>query len=140
MKRRLCVTRTFAIVLAIAEAGSAAPVAVPQAKPTPPATVDRRSGGSGDPGRYGAAYGTPEFRGLDDRESRPWPELHAIRTIGRLEEIPGRRKGGGRQASPSAGLHTEWDSDYALYRICGEQTCLAIVPVDEVQDAVAASV
>ena len=141
MRMRLSMARTFAFVLAIAQAGAAAPVAAPQAKPTPPATLERAGGGTRDITHYEAAYGTPEFRGLDDRESRPWPERQAIRTIGTLQEIPGRRKGAGSQASQGASIRaTEWDSDYALYRICGDQICLAIVPVDEMKDAVATSV
>jgi hypothetical protein len=79
-------------------------------------------------------YGTPEFRGLDDEQSRPWPARQAIRTFGRLEEIQGRRKGRSSSSGPEPGNAREWDSEFALYEICGERICLAIVPVQELQD------
>lgn len=38
------------------------------------------------------------------------------------EASPGRFGGGG-----------EWDNPYALYRLCGERVCLALVPVEEIR-------
>jgi hypothetical protein len=111
-----------------------APAAAPQARPTPPPTVTGDRIGSSGIGRYEVMYGTPEFRTLDDEQSRPWPTRQAIRTIGRLEQIPGRGKGGQATPGPTPGRGREWDSEFALYEICGEQICLAIVPVVELQN------
>jgi hypothetical protein len=86
----------------------------------------------GDVGRYAGLYGPPEFRGLDDEGARPWPELRAIRTIGRLEEIPGRRSG---KASPGAiNGGGDYDNPAAFYHLCAERHCLALVPVEEMRD------
>jgi hypothetical protein len=110
---------------------------------TPPAleSPDRAAIGGRDVSRYRAMYGEPEFRGLDDEQSRPWPLRQAIRTIGRLEPILERGKSGqdtGRQtAGQTPGRDREWDSEVALYEICGGQTCLAIVLVQELQDVFA---
>jgi hypothetical protein len=82
-------------------------------------------------------YGTPEFRGLDDEQSRPWPMRQAIRTIGQLEKIPGRGKSGQAYAGPTPGRGREWDSEFAFHEICAGLTCLAIVPVQELMDAFA---
>jgi hypothetical protein len=132
MTRRLA---PVAAILATALMRANAPSA-PQARPTPAPTGDRVSASNANIGRYEALYGTPQFRGLDDEQSRPWPNRQAIRTIGRLEEIPGRRKG--RTSSSSSGKEPgntrEWDSEFALFEICGERVCLAIVPVQELQD------
>ena len=77
-------TRTLALVMAIALIRSDAPEAAPQARPTPPPTLagERVAGGSGGPiSRYETMYGTPEFRGLDDEQSRPWPNRQAPRAM-----------------------------------------------------------
>ncbi len=129
--------RQLALVMAIALMRSGTPAAAPQARPTPPPTGDRVSAGSSNIGRYEALYGTPEFRGLDDEQSRPWQTRRAIRTIGRLEEIPGRGKGRSSSSGPVPGNAREWDTEFALYEICGERLCLAIVPVQELQDVLA---
>jgi len=136
---RLAMIRLFALVMSIALIRSDAPAA-PQARPTPPPTLagDRVAGGSGGPiSRYATMYGTPEFRGLDDEQSRPWPMRQAIRTIGQLELIPGRGRSGQANAAPNPGRRREWDSEFALFEICGDQFCLAIVPVQEMQDVLA---
>ena len=133
---RLAMIRLFALVMSIALIRSDAPAA-PQARPTPPPTLagDRVAGGSGGPiSRYATMYGTPEFRGLDDEQSRPWPTRQAIRTIGRLEAIPGRGRSGQANAGPTPGGRREWDSEFALFEICGDLLCLGIVPVQELQD------
>jgi hypothetical protein len=133
-------TRTLALAVAVALMRSDAPVAAPQARPTPPPTLagDRVAGGSGGPiSRYETMYGTPEFRGLDDEQSRPWPMRQAIRTIGRLEAIPGRGRSGQDSTAPTPGQRREWDSQLALHEICAERTCLAIVPVQELVDVFA---
>jgi hypothetical protein len=85
-------------------------------------------------GKYEMLYGPPEFRALDDDGARPWPDRKAIRTTGRLEEIRGRGRSG--EASPGRGESGgEWDNPYALYRLCRERTCLALVPVPEIRNA-----
>jgi hypothetical protein len=103
---------------------------------TPPAleSPDRVAIGGRDVSRYRAMYGEPEFRGLDDEQSRPWPMRQAIRTIGRLERILERGKSGQGTAGQTSGRGREWDSEVAPYEICGGQICLAIVPVQELQD------
>ena len=55
-------TRTLALVMAVALMRSDAPGAAPQARPTPPPTLagDRVAIGGGDISRYQAMYGTPE--------------------------------------------------------------------------------
>ena len=123
---------TLALTLALAS-GRAAPA--PQVRPLqPPITQGGRTAvGTADIGRYELLYGTPEFRGLDDDSARPWPERSAIRTVGRLEEIPGR----GRSAAAAPGFlggGTDYDNPYAVFRVCGERRCLALVPVAEMQD------
>ncbi len=134
-------TRTLALAVAVALMRSDAPVAAPQARPTPPPTLagDRTAGGSGGSiSRYETMYGSPEFRGLDDEQSRPWPMRQAIRTIGRLEAIPGRGRSGGQDSTvPTPGQRREWDSQLALHEICAERMCLAIVPVQELVDVFA---
>src|SRR5262245_60981760 len=132
-------TRTLALAVAVALMRFDAPGATPQARPTPPPTLsgNRAAIGGRDVSRYEVMYGSPEFRGLDDEESRPWPTRQAIRTIGQLEPIPGRGKRGQGSARPTAGQTTgqtagrrrEWDSDVALHEICRGRWCLAIVPV-----------
>jgi len=119
---------------------SGAHAAAPQAKPTPPPTLTGDRVDSSGIGRYGALYGTPEFRGLDDEQSRPWPMRQAIRTIGVLEKIPGRGRSGQGSSGPTPGSRREWDSEYAFHEICKELTCLALVPVQEMQDVFAGRV
>ena len=132
----LAMIRLLALVVAIALTCSDAPGAAPQARPTPPPTLagDRAAIGGGDVSRYRAMYGTPEFRGLDDEQSRPWPMRQAIRTIGQLESIPGRGRGGQANATREPGRTREWDSEFALFEICSDRFCLAIVPVQELQN------
>lgn len=127
-----------AIALGTASVASSGAGLGPQAR-GPTNVGDRAALGSGDVSRYEIMYGSPEFRGLDDEQARPWPTKQAIRTIGQLEEIPGR----GKRADPSLGLTATsraWDNAYARYEICGERFCLAIVPVQELQDAFAGTV
>ena len=123
-------TVTLALTLAIWQR----PAAATQAPGLTPPQGSRVVISNGkDVGRYEGMYGKPEFRGLDDRNSRPWPHKRAIRTVGRFEAIPGR---GPRDRDPTAtdGTQLEWDSQYAHFRICGEELiCLAIVPVEELQ-------
>ena len=126
--------RAFGPLLALAGAAAAAPQAPP---PRPPTSYGDRVA-IGDIGRYALLYGTPEFRGLDDDNARPWPERSAIRTVGTLEEIPGRRRSG--DASAALPGSDDYDSVYALLRVCGERHCLALVPVPEMQDAFAGPV
>ena len=64
----------------------------------PPATYADRVSTNASIGRYEALYGSQQFRALDDESAQPWPVRTAIRTIGRLEETPGRGKSG--EASP----------------------------------------
>jgi len=120
--------------IAIGTASAASSGAAPAPQVNPPGNVGNRVAvGSRNVSRYQAMYGSPEFRGLDDEESRPWPTKQAIRTVGRLEEIPGR----GRRADPSLATTPagrEWDNAWARYEICAERLCLAIVPVEELQD------
>ena len=128
-----------ALAIGLSPWASGPSLASPQARPTPPPgnNGDRVAIGSGGPvGRYEIMYGTPEFRGLDDDQSRPWPRKQAIRTVGRLEEIPGRGKRAGAAEAPTP-TGREWDSAYALYEICGERFCLALVPVQELQNVFA---
>lgn len=120
----------FGTWLAAADAAGAAPQATAPRAPTP---YGNQVAIGGDVSRYAVLYGTPEFRGLDDDGARPWPERSAIRTIGRLEEIPGRRRSG--EASPDVpGGSGEYDNPAAVYRACAERHCLALVPVEEMQD------
>jgi len=125
----------LALTLALTLAAGDGPGALPQAVPVTPPQGGRVavSNSNRDVGRYEAMYGKPEFRALDDLTSRPWPTRRAIRTVGRLEPIPGRgRRGGDSKASD--GIASEWDNAYALYRICAEpMICLALVPVEEMQ-------
>jgi len=99
--------------------------------------------------RYEALYGRPEFRSLDEGSGKPWPPLRAIRTLGRLERIPGRGKSGeaspgqkddsrsgagnrGRDPRAAAGRAGDYDNPpYAIYRICLERSCLVLTPVEE---------
>jgi hypothetical protein len=122
-----------ALAVLIAGIGSVAEAA-PQA--TRPERGQNVEVSNGQGGRRRAMYGAPEFRALDDPQARPWPQRQAIRTRGRLEEIPGRRSPAGI-GTDSAGPAPEWDSPYAHYQICGELACLAIVPVDEFKDGIA---
>jgi hypothetical protein len=129
--------RTLAVGPLLALAGAAAPA--PQVSPVrPPSNYGDRVAIGGDIGRYALLYGTPEFRGLDDEHARPWPERSAIRTVGTLEEIPGRGRSGDSSASVPGG--NDYDSAYALFRVCAERRCLALVPVPEMQDAFAGPV
>jgi hypothetical protein len=130
--------RPIALVLAFGQAGSTSPGAAPQARPTPPPTVTGDRGGSSSISRYEMLYGTPEFRGLDDEQSRPWPQRRSIRTIGQLEAIAGRGRSGQSSSVPAG--RREWDNQYAFHEICKELTCLAIVPVRELQDVFAGRV
>ena len=111
-------------------------VPAPQVGPVqPPRQSSQRVTVGADIGRYEALYGRPEFRGLDDDTARPWPQRRAIRTVGRLEEIPGRGRSGGSSPGPLGGA--EYDNAYALFRVCGDQHRLALVPVPEMQDVFA---
>ena len=122
----------FAFTLALTLAVWDGPAAATQAPLFTPPQGSRVEISNGNTGRYAGMYGKPEFRGLDDRDSRPWPTKTAIRTVGRFEEIPGR---GGRNGAATDGIPLEWDSQYARYRICGTEMmiCLALVPVQELQ-------
>jgi hypothetical protein len=79
-------------------------------------------------------YGPEEFRTLDEAAAN-WPVRTAIRTVGRLERILGRREGG----APAPGASVTqgqgrllWDNQLARYAICGERrVCIALVPVEE---------
>jgi hypothetical protein len=97
----------------------------------PPLTYTDRASTDANISRYEALYGPPQFRALDDESARPWPVRTAIRTIGRLEGIPGRGKSG--EASPGRSGGGEWDNPYAVYRLCGQRRCLALVPVEEMR-------
>jgi hypothetical protein len=77
-------------------------------------------------------YGTAEFRGVDDEMARPWPQRSSIRTVARLEEIPGA--GRSAAASTPVGQVVEYANQYATYMLCGERHCIAIVPVEEMQE------
>jgi hypothetical protein len=129
---------TLALTLALASVRVAL---APQDRPIQPpiAQAGRVAVGAVDIGRYEALYGTPEFRALDDESARPWPERSAIRTVGRLEEIPGR----GRSGAAAPGLFGgggDYDNAYAVFRVCARRHCLALVPVPEMQDAFAGPV
>jgi len=115
-----------------------------------PAPVGSRIALGADVGRYEALYGPPEFRSLDDDSAKPWPPQRAIRTLGRLERIPGRGRSGeaspglkdggqrGTADSGGAGPGRAGDYDnppYAVYRICRERSCLVLTPVDEMRAA-----
>lgn len=123
-----------ALVLASPHFVAGGGVAPAQGRPIePPVTYGERVTNGADVGRYEALYGPPQFRALDDESSRPWPQRTALRTIGRLEQIPGRGKSA--EASPGlVGGGGEWDNPYAAYRLCAERTCLALVPVREMRD------
>ena len=127
MARTLLHALALGTCLATVGAAGPAPQATP---PRGPATANRVAVG-GDVGRYAGLYGAPEFRGLDDEGARPWPERRAIRTIGRLEEIPGRRRQSGEAAIDAS---IEYDNPAAVYRVCAERHCLALVPVEEMKD------
>ncbi len=116
-----------------------------------PAPVGGRAGVGADVGRYEALYGTPEFRSLDDDSARPWPPLRAIRTLGRLERIPGRGRsgvaspglkesdepgsGGSGPLAPGARAGDYDNPPDAVYRICRERRCLVLTPVQEMRAA-----
>jgi hypothetical protein len=106
-------------------AGGAAPAF--QSQPlTPPTRHGESLRLGGDSSRYQIMYGKPEFRGIDDEVGRPWPIRSAIRTAATLEEIrqgPGLAEGG-----------VDYANSYAYYMLCGRRHCLAIVPVEEMQD------
>ena len=135
MARTFLRARVVGPLLALAGAAAPAPQVAP---PRPPMRYGDQVAIGGDIGRYALLYGTPEFRGLDDENARPWPERSAIRTVGRLEEIPGRGRSG--DASPALPGGGDYDSVYALLRVCAEQHCLPLVPVPEMQDAFAGPV
>jgi hypothetical protein len=130
--------RALAVASLLAPAGS--PARAAQASPPrPPVSYGDRVAIGGDIGRYALLYGTPEFRGLDDENARPWPERSAIRTVGRLEEIPGRRRSGDTSSAlPGGG--GDYDDVSAFLRVCAEWHCLALVPVPEMRDAFAGAV
>jgi hypothetical protein len=109
------------------------PDASPQGSQNPPPAVEggRVAIGSADVSRYEVMYGADEFRTLEE-DAANWPSRTAIRTVGRLERILGRREG----ASSSFGTQGQgrllWDNRLARYRICGERwVCVALVPVEE---------
>jgi len=130
MARTLLRVLAFGTVLVPAGASGRAPQAT---APRDPTTHGNRVANGGDVGRYAGLYGTPEFRALDDEGARPWPERRAIRTIGRLEEIPGRGRSGETSPNvPSGG--SDYDHPVAVYRACAERHCLALVPVEEMRD------
>ncbi len=93
----------------------------------PPATGGESYAIGGDLSRYAALYGTPEFRGIDDDAARPWPSLHAIRTIGTLAEVPGRGRGGGAFASRPV----DFLNSRTVLMLCGDRHCAAITPALE---------
>jgi hypothetical protein len=130
--------RALAVVSVLAPGGS--PARAAQASPPrPPVSYGDRVMLGADIGRYALLYGTPEFRGLDDENARPWPERSAIRTVGRLEEIPGRRRGDDTSSAlPGGG--GDYDDGSAFLRVCAERHCLALVPVPEMRDAFAGAV
>ncbi len=110
----------------------------PQHRPgESPATSGQRVTGGGDISRYEAMYGSPEFRSLDSEFVEPWPKRQAIRTVGRVSPIPGRRsRGGGTAPTGIAGpMAPRYDNRFAGFQICGEQVCVAVVPVWEVREA-----
>ncbi len=105
----------------------------PQIKPIqPPMRSGERVVIGEDIGRYRLLYGSPEFRGLDDEISRPWPRLQNIRTIGSFAEIPG--KGRSQAAPPQIGRLLEFASKYTTHMVCGRTHCLALLPVPELHD------
>ena len=106
------------------------PDASPLAGQTPPpaGAGDRVAIGSADLSRYEVMYGPGEFRTLDD-DAANWPLRTAIRTVGRLESIPGRGSSGTQKGEGRVAL---WDNPLARYRICGNpRPCVALVPVEE---------
>ena len=128
-----------ALAIGLSPWASGPSLASPQARPTPPPGHygDRVVMGSGGPvGRYEIMYGTPEFRGLDDDQSRPWPRKQAIRTVGRLEEIPGRGSVPGPRR-PRPRLGASGIARTLFTRSAGERFCLALVPVQELQNVFA---
>lgn len=98
-----------------------------------PQPYNQRQGGryaiGGDLSRYEALYGSPEFRGIDDEFSRPWPRVQNIRTVAVLARIPGR--GGDQFAAAYMGRRIELDSKYASSMLCGERYCIGVAPVEE---------
>jgi len=77
MARTFLRARAVGPLLALAGAAAPAPQVPP---PRPPMSYGDRVAIGGDIGRYALLYGTPEFRGLDDENARPWPERSAIRS------------------------------------------------------------
>src|SRR5512143_3825141 len=81
-----------------------------------------------DLSRYEALYGTPEFRGIDDEQARPWPRLQNIRTVAVLAARP-------RTGDPGGGAYTgriiEYSNNYTNFMLCGDRYCIGVAPVEE---------
>jgi hypothetical protein len=125
----------------LARAGRVVPVvlglSVAGAAPAPPAQVipqpyNRRFGErytvGADLSRYEGLYGTPEFRGIDDENARPWPRLQAIRTIAILAPHP---RTGDSAAAAYTGRVIEYGSNETSWILCGERYCIGVQPVEE---------
>ena len=106
-----------------------AAVSLPQVIPRPynHRQEDRYAIG-GDLSRYQALYGSPEFRGIDDEQARPWPRLQNIRTIAVLAPHPRTGDAGG---TAYTGRVIEYSNNYTNFILCGDRYCLGVAPVEE---------
>jgi hypothetical protein len=116
--------RAILLVLLAAALSLAPPVVAVSAQVL--VTPDRQSVRIGGLGRYEMLYGKPEFRALDNDEARPWPLRQAIRTRGIAREIP---RDPTRPEESKGGIRL---------KLCEQQTCEALTPVDEMWDVFAA--
>jgi hypothetical protein len=101
-----------------------------QVLPCPP--TDRRGERyqlGGDLSRYESLYGSPEFRGIDDEQARPWPRLQNIRTIAVLAGVPGRARD--ESGAAYGGRVIEYTNNYTNYMLCGDRYCIGVAPVEE---------